>query len=70
MQTRKQSLIEQVTATAIKFCWAWVTYQFIIVPLIKSGYMALGDGFEVTLIFTINSLVLGYLIRRFFNGRT
>jgi len=69
MQTKTESLVEQITATTIKFCWAWLTYKMVIVPLIESGHLALGDGFAVTVIFTVNSLILGYGIRRAFNGR-
>jgi len=69
MQTKTESLIEQITKTAIKFCSAVAIWEFILAPLIKYGFINYDNGFGITCVFTVNSFILGYVIRRYFNGR-
>jgi len=70
MQTKTESLIEQITKTSIKFCSAVAIWEFILAPLIRYDYVAYDDSFVITCVFTVNSFALGYIIRRYFNGRT
>jgi len=66
-QTKRQSLIEAMTNTGIAFCIslfiAWVVY-----PLYYPE-TSFRDTFELTLIFTVISILRGYIIRRFFNRK-
>lgn len=65
MQSRRLSLIEALTGTAIGFA-ASVLLGLFIYP--KYGFQpTLGDNVELTLAFTVLSVVRGYLVRRAFN---
>lgn len=67
-QTRTMSMIETIVSTAIKFLWAMTLWQLIVGPMF--GYViTLHDNFLLTGIFTINSMVVGYVVRRYFNNR-
>ena len=67
-QTRTMSAIESVTSAVIKFLWAMFMWQFVVGPLF--GYeVTLYDNFLLTSCFTISSLIIGYLIRRYFNNK-
>lgn len=65
-QSFKWSVVEQVTATALKFVWAMVIWQILAVFLLGIE-MPLEDNFYITGIFTINSVLVGILFRRLFN---
>lgn len=68
MQTRIMSAVETAVATALKFVWAMILWQVVVGPMF--GYdITLGSNFLLTGIFTVNSVVIGYLIRRYFNNR-
>jgi len=69
MQTKAESIIEEVVKTAIKFIVALAITRWIIWPLIASGYIQQGDAFVMTLIFTVSSLSLSILLRRYFNAK-
>ena len=69
MQTKTESLIEQVTKTGIKFCSAWLIWKWILVPLIDYNILAHDDAFLITCVFTVNSFILGFTIRRYFNHK-
>lgn len=68
MQTKKHSVMETLTQTAIGYlialCTQWVVYPLMGIPV------SLGDNLLIGLIFTGVSLVKGYILRRFFTKRT
>jgi len=66
-QTKLESFIESSTNTAIGFGTAFLTWQFIAAPYM--GYrVTLHDNLVITSIFTVVSVLRGYLCRRFFNA--
>jgi hypothetical protein len=64
-QSRKLSLIETITSTAIGYSVAVVT-QVIIFPLFGI-IIPLQDNLAIGAIFTVVSIVRGYVVRRVFN---
>ena len=65
MQTKKNSLLEAFSNTVIAFFISMAVAYFvypIYFPEIKFS-----QTFELTLIFTVLSILRGYIIRRFFN---
>lgn len=68
MQTKFESFIEVNATTAIKFVASVLIQQFIINPMfgLKQPFIA---NLTIVAIFTVSSIVLGYLLRRFFNSR-
>lgn len=65
MQTRLQSGIETVTSTAVGFGVSWLA-TLIVLPWF--GHRpSVADGFGITLVFTVLSLIRGYVLRRAFN---
>ncbi len=66
-QTKKQSLIESLTNTAIGFLIS-LGSTFIIFPLV--GFeSSVSKNIIVTLFFTVVSILRGYVIRRYFNRK-
>lgn len=67
MQTKKQSLIE--TLTSVFAGWLiGVILNLTVLPLFDYN-ITIVDSLLVSLIFTVISVVRGYLIRRFFNSK-
>lgn len=67
MQSRLSSLIEQVLNVASGFIVSLLLWQAV-GPLL--GYeVNLADNLTITTIFTVVSIIRGYLWRRYFNGR-
>jgi predicted membrane protein len=67
-QTKKQSLLESATNTAVGFVISLIA-TFIIFPLV--GFeSSFSKNLIVTAFFTVVSLATGYFIRRFFNKKT
>jgi hypothetical protein len=67
VQSRLSSLIEQVLNVASGFIISLIVWQTV-GPLM--GYsVTLGDNLIITAIFTVVSIIRGYLWRRYFNGR-
>ena len=63
-QSRSMSLIETCTSIAIGF-----VVSVIITALVMPAYghdVTLADNIQITLIFTVASIVRGYLVRRAF----
>ena len=67
MQTKKQSVIESLTNTAIGFGVSFAS-TFLILPLVGVKTRA-GTNLIITLYFTIISIARGYVIRRWFNKK-
>jgi len=67
MQTKKQSLIESLTNTAIGFVISYAS-TFLILPLVGVQTSA-GTNLVITIYFTVISILRGYVIRRWFNKK-
>ncbi len=66
-QSKKQSFLESMSSTGIGFIVSLVS-TFIVFPMvgIESNFKV---NLQVTLYFTIISILRGYLVRRFFNKK-
>ena len=67
MQTKRQSLIETLTSVFVGWLIG-VILNLTILPLFDYNITVV-DSLWVSLIFTVISVVRGYLIRRFFNSK-
>ena len=67
MQTKRQSLIETLTSVFVGWLIG-VILNLTILPLFDYNITVV-DSLLVSLIFTVISVVRGYLIRRFFNSK-
>ena len=65
MQSKKHSLIETITSTAIGFIISLILVN-IVLPLYGFD-VKLGQSIAITVIFTVASIVRGYGVRRLFN---
>ena len=66
-QSKKQSMVETVVGTFIGILTSMVT-QAIIYPM-YGFQVTFMENVGITFIFTVVSLVRGYLVRRFFNNK-
>ena len=67
MQSKKQSLIESLTSTAIGIIIG-ILLNITILPIF--GYpVSVVDSLWISIIFTIVSIVRSYIIRRWFNSK-
>ena len=67
MQTKRQSLIETLTSVFVGWLIG-VILNLTILPLFDYNITVV-DSLWVSLIFTVISVVRGYLIKRFFNSK-
>ena len=67
-QTRLESFIESCTTVGSGFLLAWAVWAWLVAPMIKHGWIEYTDGFIITCIFTVVSLIRVYIWRRFFNA--
>ena len=67
MQTKKQSLIETLTSVFVGWLIG-VILNLTVLPLFDYN-ITIVDSLLVSLIFTVISVVRGYLIRRVFNSK-
>jgi len=67
MQTKKQSLTEAISNTAVGFGVSYAS-TFLIFPLLGIITNA-GTNLIIVIYFTIISILRGYVIRRFFNKK-
>jgi len=67
MQSKGLSLAEAVLNTFIGFLISLVV-TYIVFPLYNIN-VSHTDTVQITIIFTVVSIVRGYLIRRYFNGK-
>ena len=63
-QSRRQSMIETVAGVAIGFAVS-IALSYIVYPLFGHSF-TLGQNIGITVIFTVASIVRGYLVRRLF----
>lgn len=68
MQDKRMSLIESISNVAVGFIIAMITWRFLICPIFGFTH-SVANNLKITAIFTVISIVRGYLVRRFFNGR-
>lgn len=66
-QTRIDSLVEVLLNVAIGWVIALVT-QLLVFPMFGIN-ISIGDQLGISVIFTVVSIVRGYVIRRWFNAR-
>lgn len=66
MQSKRQSLIESLLGTAIGFIISVLVWQYIVNPLwdLHTGIIA---NLQITILFTVVSVVRSYFVRRGFN---
>lgn len=65
LQTKRQSLIETLTNVAIGYLVSLIA-NLIVLPLFNYN-ISLTDGIYISIIFTVISIIRGYLVRRYFN---
>ena len=67
MQSKKQSLIETLTNVGIGWFISFIA-NMLVLPLF--GYnINLTDGVLISIIFTVISIIRGYVVRRWFNSK-
>jgi len=66
MQSRKHSLIETLVGVAIGFAVS-MGLSMVVYPLFGHSF-SLAQNLWITVIFTVASVVRGYLVRRLFNS--
>ena len=67
MQNKAQSLIETLTNVSIGYVISFIA-NMTVLPMF--GYdINITDGFWISMIFTIISVIRGYVVRRWFNMR-
>ena len=67
MQTKKQSFIEANISTMIGFIVSYIL-SYTVLPIYGVD-QSHSVSFQITLIYTIASILRGYLVRRYFNKR-
>ncbi len=67
MQSKYQSLKEQFLNVGSGFIISALVWEYFIKHLINQGYITLDSTLTVTCIFTVVSLIRGYVWRRIFN---
>jgi len=64
-QTRLQSFLEANVSTAIGFGISWLATPFVFAAF---GFtVGAAKALGITLVFTVISIIRGYVVRRFFN---
>ena len=63
-QTKKQSLFESVVNVLVGF-WVAVLIQVLVFPIFEIE-ATFGENLAISFIFTIVSILRGYILRRFF----
>lgn len=65
-QSKSDSFIEQIVNTVIGFCISMAVWAWIVAPLwdYDPSFM---DNLGITAIFTVTSILRGYVLRRVFN---
>ena len=67
MQSKRESMIETLTSVFVGWLISFIA-NMLVLPLF--GYnINLTDGVLISIIFTIISIVRGYMVRRWFNSK-
>ena len=65
MQTKKESLLEILISVAIGWLIGFIS-NMVILPLF--GYpISVADSIYISILFTLISIIRGYIVRRYFN---
>lgn len=67
-QDKMDSLMEAVTNTAVGFVISLITWHFVAIAM--GIPMTMSENLIITGIFTVVSIIRGYVLRRIFDGRT
>ena len=67
-QTKLVSLIEVCVNVATGFILAWLVWLYLIPVFWPHHSSSAGEGFWITSLFTVVSVLRGYVWRRFFNA--
>lgn len=67
-QSKLESMLETAVSTAVGFGVSWVTWVSVAGPFfgIPTPFV---QSFGIVCIFTVTSLLRGYVVRRFFNAQ-
>lgn len=65
-QSKKGSLIEQFISTGSKFFFSLAIWVYIIVPIYEPD-VTMFDNVVITSIFSVSSIIIGYIWRRVFD---
>lgn len=68
-QSRLASFLEANANTWVGFVGSMLLWEFVVEPLYGFS-TSFFDNLTITIIFTVWSIVRGYLVRRYFNWRT
>lgn len=69
MQSRTASLIEQILNVGSGFVISLIVWMYVVVPI--WGFdVSMTENLTITIIFTVVSIIRGYMWRRWFNHRT
>lgn len=66
MQTSRQSMVESLLGTAIGFIISVLVWQFIVNPIWEL-HTTIFQNLNITLLFTVVSVIRSYYVRRLFN---
>jgi hypothetical protein len=68
VQSKRGSLFESLTNTAVGFVLSVLTWEFIVKP-VWDLHTSFAENISITLLFTVISILRGYVLRRVFNHR-
>jgi len=68
-QSRIESAIEQVCSVGSGFILAWLCWYFVVIPMIDDGTITYTSTTTITIIFTVLSVLRGYVWRRLFDKK-
>jgi membrane protein CcdC involved in cytochrome C biogenesis len=67
-QTKLESWIEATMNIVSGFLISMLMWMFVVEPAIRVGWLEMTDAFEITMIFTVTSLLRSFFWRRYFNA--
>ena len=67
MQSKRESLIETLTNVSIGWFISFIA-NMLVLPLFDYD-VSLTDGVLISIIFTVISIIRGYVVRRWFNSK-
>ncbi len=66
-QTKKSSILEVLLNQGSGFIIAYLVWKHILAPLIHQGVISVESSMVITIVFTLISIIRGYIFRRIFN---
>ena len=66
-QTKKESLFEVLITVGIGFGLSLVLWSYVVVPMIKRGWITIDDNVIITGMFTVLAVIRGFVLRRHWN---